>query len=203
MDQLPLEMQTASGASAALGSFPTRLQGTAFGHDWATSSGRAGIKPPTYRLKELAGPQDVRGVNPNRIFVRRFLRLAARRDPAEAGELHLATRQLAVLVLAADEVRLAREVLEARRFVIVKGVELAKHLLAAEAADEQLLITAVTHSERGHVGSSLLHRLPCPRLPGRSVFRQPEGVTIGCRLPAGRSSFAVSTLHSVNGGEHL
>jgi hypothetical protein len=42
-------------------------------------------------------------------------------------------RALASIVLAADEVRLAREVLEGGRFAAVKAVELAERLLAAEA----------------------------------------------------------------------
>jgi hypothetical protein len=46
-------------------------------------------------------------------------------------------RQLALVVLAADEVRLAREVLEGGRFALVKAVELAERLLAAEAAGGQ------------------------------------------------------------------
>jgi hypothetical protein len=46
-------------------------------------------------------------------------------------------RQLAVVVLAADEVRLAHEVLEGGRFALVKAVELAERLLAAEAAGGQ------------------------------------------------------------------
>jgi hypothetical protein len=79
------------------------------------------------------GPEELRGVNRKWIlrgsFVRRVLHLAARHNPAEAGELHLAMRQLAVVVLAADEVRLAREVLEGGRFAIVKAVELAERLL--------------------------------------------------------------------------
>jgi len=108
--------------------------------------GRAGIEPATYGLKGLVGPEDLRGVNPDRIlrgsFVRRVLRLAARHDLAEAGELHLAMRQLAVVVLAADEVRLAREVLEGGRFAIVKAVELAERLLAAEAAYRQHFVAA-------------------------------------------------------------
>jgi hypothetical protein len=43
-----------------------------------------------------------------------------------------AMRALASIVLASDEVRLAREVLEGGRFAAVKAVELAERLLAAE-----------------------------------------------------------------------
>jgi len=46
----------------------------------------------------------------------------------------------APVLLVADEVRLAREVLEGGRFAIVKAVELAERLLAAKAADGQLLV---------------------------------------------------------------
>jgi hypothetical protein len=51
-------------------------------------------------------------------------------------------RQLAVVVLAADEVRLAREVLEGGRVAVVRAVELAERLLAAEATDGQHFVAA-------------------------------------------------------------
>jgi hypothetical protein len=47
-----------------------------------------------------------------------------------------AMRALASIVLAADEVRLAREVLEGGRFAAVKAVELAERFLSAEGTSE-------------------------------------------------------------------
>jgi hypothetical protein len=101
------------------------------------SVGRAGLEPATYGLKGLAGAEELRGVNPDLILrgslVRRVLDLAARHDPATADEMMRAMRALASTVLAADEVRLAREVLEGGRFAGVKAVELAERLLPSVA----------------------------------------------------------------------
>ena len=100
--------------------------------------GRAGLEPATYGLKELTGPEDLRGVNPDlilhRSFVaRRVLELASRRDPETAVEMGRTMRALASVVLASAEVRLAADVLKGGRFAAVKAVELAELLLAAEA----------------------------------------------------------------------
>ena len=99
--------------------------------------GRAGLEPATYGLKAADIPEELRGVNPILIlrgsFIRRVLQLAARHDPEAAEEMTFAMRALASTVLATDEVRLAREVLEGGRFAAVKAVELAERLLVAEA----------------------------------------------------------------------
>jgi hypothetical protein len=113
-------------------------KGAAPGVDAATTEvGRAGLEPATYGLKELTVAEEVRGVNPDLILrgslVRRVLDFAARHDPATADEMMRAMRALASTVLAADEVRLAREVLEGGRFAAVKAVELAERLLTPAA----------------------------------------------------------------------
>jgi hypothetical protein len=100
--------------------------------------GRPGLEPGTYGLKGLTDAEQLRGVNPIWIlrgsFVRWVLQLAARHKPEEAAEMTRAMRALASMVLAADEVRLALEVLKGGRFAAVKAVELAERLFAAEAA---------------------------------------------------------------------
>jgi hypothetical protein len=100
---------------------------------------RPGLEPGTYGLKGLTGAEELRGVNPDLILrgslVRRVLEFAARRDPETAAEMGSAMRALASSVLAAQEVRLACEVLKGGRFAGVKAVELAERLLAAETVD--------------------------------------------------------------------
>jgi hypothetical protein len=97
--------------------------------------GRPGLEPGTYGLKGLVGAEERRGVNPDRIpcgsFVaRRVLELAASRD-AEVVE---AARALAEIVLASDELRLARRIVEGGPFVVVNAVELAERVLAVSLA---------------------------------------------------------------------
>ena len=106
--------------------------------------GRAGIEPATYGLKVLIDPEELRGFNPPRYPVgtfvaRRVLELAASKD---AGVVE-AARALAAIVLAGDEVRLARKVVEGGTFAVVHAVELAELVLArSDALDRTATVAA-------------------------------------------------------------
>ena len=68
---------------------------------------------------------------PSGSFVaRRVLELTASRDP-KVGEV---ARTLAQIVLASDELRLARRIVEGGPFVVVNAVELAERVLAVSLA---------------------------------------------------------------------
>ena len=92
----------------------------------------------------LIDPEELRGFNPPRYLVgtyvaRRVLELAASKD---AGVLE-AARALAAIVLASDDVRLARKVVEGGTFAVVHAVELAELVLArSDALDRTATVAA-------------------------------------------------------------
>jgi hypothetical protein len=93
--------------------------------------GRAGLEPATYGLKGHSDHEQVRGVNPDLILsgsfvARRVLELAASRDP----EVVDAAQALAAIVLAREEVRLARQIVDGGPLVVVHAVELAERIFA-------------------------------------------------------------------------
>jgi hypothetical protein len=92
--------------------------------------GRPGLEPGTYGLKGRSEHEERRGVTPDLIpsgsFVaRRVLELAAARDPGMVE----AARALAAMVLAGEDVRLARKIAEGGRLTITHAVELAERVL--------------------------------------------------------------------------